>query len=85
MTLTQSQGRDIFQHVVTTILGQPVDSNIDKAVTHDGTNHIHEFVTLNYPDVEAMTYDDGNGNQVHLSRYEKALIMMFIAFLVYRA
>ena len=84
MMITKSQGKDIYHHILTTILGQAMDSNIDKAIKQDGADHIHAFSNLKYIDLDAMTYDDGNGNQVALKRTEKALIMFFVAFLVYR-
>ena len=84
MVVTESQYKSYFQHVLNVVLEQPDNSPLSQALKQKGVDNILDFIALRWPVINTLTYPDGTGAQVAVTRQDKNLILLFIALVIHK-
>jgi hypothetical protein len=61
MPLTRTQGEAALKHVVVTVLDEPEDGELMKALKSEGYLHVSDLTSLRETTIENLTYPEDDG------------------------
>jgi len=82
VTLTRSEAKTAFNHVLDHVLGQDDSSFLKSSLAHEGIDDIFDFITLTDDVIDSLVYKDTNdsGTFLPVRKGDKMLVKCFLAY-----
>ena len=82
VTLTRSEAKTAFNHVLDHVLGRDDSSFLKSSLAHEGIDDIFDFITLTDDVIDSLVYKDTNdsGTFLPLRKGDKMLVKCFLAY-----
>jgi hypothetical protein len=84
MPLTRTQGEAALKHVVVTVLDEPEDGELMKALKSEGYLKVSALTSLRETTIENLTYPEDDGTLSKVKQNQKGLLVAFCAFIKHR-
>ena len=79
-TTTRASAQDDFKHIVQEAMGQAENSPIWRALVRHDYVEVPDLIMMQEEDINSLSYQDEEGNEVPLIRLHGNLIRIFQAF-----
>ena len=85
VTLTRSEAKTAFNHVLDNVLGRDDSSFLKSSLGNEGIEDIFDFVTLTDDTIDTLVYEDINnaGAFLPVRKGDKMLVKCFLAYNLY--
>jgi hypothetical protein len=82
VTLTRSEAKAAFNHVLDTVLGRDNTSSLKLSLLHEGIDDMFDFITLTESSINSLVYEDPNkaGSFLPVLKWDKMLVKCFLSF-----
>ena len=83
MTTTRTSVKKVFEHALATIMDQPQDSELSRALQQNHITTLQDVMIMSTDDISALTYKGDDGKIIPVHRSRQALLKAFQAFIRY--
>jgi len=87
MVQTRSEAELALQHVLTNVMCKTPTDRLVRALAHEGIKELHDFLNMNVVTIDSLQCPDDKDPSIMINIYrqEKALMMAFKAYVVWRS